>query len=168
MSTATKLAQRVVHTGTFVGAQQQKLAQDAARKVNSHADMLNALVNRSYTALATDSTTASATYATLLTANITTWLATGYLLITFTASGAQITNAAIPEFQITVDGVATKGCYQSAAINAAFSVAIVIRVAVTRGAHVVLLQWKTTNATTRISAATINEEHAAILVQEAS
>jgi len=164
-----KLAVRRVHTGDFKVDQQQRLAQAAAVVTNSHRDMLLALVNRSYVELTTDFTQAgTATYATLLTANITTVLATGYIITTFSVSGVQLTNASAEVFQVTVDGVATKGCYQSTILNGAFSAAMVIRTAVTRGPHVVRLQSKVNNNTMRISAATVNEEHAHMLVQEAA
>lgn len=169
MSTIGKLAVRRVHTGEFKVDQQQRLAQQAAQKLNSQADMLNAMLNRGYGALAVDTTLAtSASYATLATATITTVLASGYLLITATASGVQLTNAAVDQFQITVDGVVIKGCYQSSAINGGFSVALVVRVAVTRGLHTVLWQAKCTSSSLRVNAATVNDEHAHVLVQEAA
>jgi hypothetical protein len=169
VSTAVKLAQRRQHTGVFGADQAQRLAQDAARQVNSHTDMLNALLNRSFTALTTDTgTIAAGAYATLLTANITTVLASGYLLITFTASGVEVTTLGTASFQILVDGVVRKGAYTTVGAGSAFTAAIVIRVPVTRGAHVVLAQWKTSVANARINAATVNEEHAAMLVQEAA
>ncbi len=167
MSTATKLAQRMQHSD-FAGQQQQRLAQDTARKVNSFNDTLAALTNRAYATLTTDVTNAVATYATLLTANITTVLASGFLIITISASGGKITNAGTPAFQVVVDGVATKACRTSVPLNFSFNVAMTVRVAVTRGAHIVLLQWKTDSASAVISAATVVENHAHLLVQEAS
>lgn len=169
MSTAPKLAQRLANPGSFHVEQQQRLAQDTARKVNTQADVLNALINRSYAALATDFTQAStATYATLLTANITTVLARGYLVITFSASGQQITNASVDVFQVAVDGAAVKGCYTSTPLNGVFAVGMVVRVPVARGAHVVTLQTKVNSNSLTIHAASVNEEHAHMLVQEAS
>lgn len=169
MSTAPKLAQRLANPGSFPAEQAQRLAQDTARKVNSYADMLNALVNRSYVALATDTgNVAAAAYATLLTANITTVLATGYLIVTFSASGIQNTGSGTLFFQVLVDGVVRKGVYTTQEAGFSFNAAMVLRVPVTRGAHVVVLQGKTNNASYRINAATTNEEHASLLVQEAS
>ncbi len=170
MSTAPKLAQRRQHTGEFGVDQQQRLAQDTARKVNSQADTLSALTNRSYATLAANTTLAtSASYATLLTANITTVLATGYLLVHFTASGIHTNGGATVYFQVTVDGVATRGSYVTVpTANYAWSQAIVARVAVTRGGHAVLLQWRTDNNSARINAATVVTEHADLLVQEAA
>lgn len=171
MSTATKLAQRSVHTGTFAGQQQQRLAQDAARQVNSHADMLNALVNRSYTALAVDASLAGSAlvYTALFSASITTVMATGYLLMTFTASGTHTFLGATVDFKLLVDNVLTKGAYVTVrGAGDAFSVAIVSRVAVTRGAHTVRVDWSTDNSTARLRPATVDREHAALLVQEAA
>ncbi len=124
------------------------------------------VTRRAYAALATDSTTASATYATLLTATITTLAARSFLVISFTASGAHITNAATTLFRVTVDGTVIKGCYTTVAANYAFSAAIVVRTPVVVGMHTVLVQWSTDNATARISAATVVTEHAAVSIHE--
>lgn len=170
MSTAPKLAQRLANPGSFAVEQQQRLAQDTARKVNSYADMLNAMVNRAYVALTTDVTLATAaSYATLLTANITTVLATGFLIVTFSTSAVKITTIGNMNFRVVVDGVAIKGAYSTAqVINTAMCAAMVVRVPVTRGAHVVQLQWITNSNSARINAASIFEEHANMLVQEAA
>ncbi len=165
---ATKVSIGTQHTGTFAGGQMQAQARLATQKVNSHAERLAALENRAYTALATDAITASATHATLLTANITTVLEEGYLVITFTASGGHPTNLGTAYFQVLVDGVVKKGCYTTVPIAYAFCASIVVRVAVTRGDHTVLVQWRTDSASARISAQTVNEEHAHLLVQEAA
>jgi hypothetical protein len=120
-----------------------------------------------YAALATNATIGIAAYATLLTADITTVLARSYLAISFSASSVHITNIATTSFQILVDGVVTKGCYVTyGTAGYAESVAMVIRVPVTRGPHRVLLQWKTDNTSARINASTVVEEHAHLLVQE--
>lgn len=170
MSTAPKLAQRLANPGSFATEQQQRLAQDTARKVNSFSNMLNAMVNRSYSALATDTgNVAAAAYATLLTAPITTVLVTGFLVVTFSVSGIQNVGAgATLFFQVLVDGVVRKGCYTTASAGFSFNASMVVRVPVTRGAHVVLLQGKTNAGSYHISAATVNEEHAHMLAQEAS
>ena len=168
MSTATKLAQRTVHTGTFQGGQAQKLAQDTARKANTLAEQVAALQNRAYAALTTDSTAPLFTYATLLTANITTVLATGYLIVTFTASGAHITNPGQTYFQVLVDNVIKKGIGVTMTTGGSWSASIVLRTVVTRGPHVVLVQWNSDAASGRINAASTVEEHAHLLVQEAA
>ncbi len=169
MTTASKLAVRRVHTGDFKVDQQQRLAQQAAQKSNTHAEMLGALLNRSYTALAADITLAtSASYATLLTANITTLLNSGYLIITWTASGDQITGAGTAFFTVVVDGVTIKGLYNTIPLNFSWNSAMVIRVPVTRGSHVVLLKWKTNVSSVRIRPVTTVENHATMLVQEAA
>lgn len=169
MSTAPKLAQRLANPGSFHVEQQQRLAQDTARKVNSYADMLNAMVNRGYVALAADVTLAtSATYATLLTANITTVLAGGFLIITWSASGDQITSAGTVLLRVTVDGVLVKGCATTIPLTFSWNASQVLRVPVARGPHVVKLTWRTNVSSVRILAATAPESHAHMLVQEAA
>lgn len=171
MSTAPKLAQRLANPGSFATEQQQRLAQDTARKVNSFSDMLNAMVNRSYVALATDATLAGSAlvFTTLLTSSITTVLASGFLIITFTASGTHALGGATTYFRVTVDGVTARGAYVTvSAAGYAFTAAIMVRVPVTRGAHAVLAQWSTDNNSSRIRPATNVSEHAGMLVQEAS
>ena len=156
------------HTGTFAGQQQQRLAQDAARRLNSIGDVITALTNRGYAALATD-VVATTSYVTLLSSAITTVLSSGYLVITFSASCVHTTNAATIYFQLLVDNVVKKGAYTTffAAATGA-CVAMVLRVPVTKGPHVVALQWKSDNVTGRINAATVNEEHAHMLIEEAT
>jgi hypothetical protein len=164
---ATKVSIGTQHTGTFAGGQMQAQARLATQKVNSLSETVTALVNHAYSTLATD-VTATTSYVTLLTANITTVLESGYLLITLTASGARLTNPATTFFQVLVDGTVIKGTQSTDPAGYGFSEALVLRVAVTRGDHVVLVQWSTDNATTsRINAATIVTEHASVLVQEA-
>ncbi len=163
---ATRVSVGTQHTGTFSGGQMQAQARVATQKVNGHADILAALTNYAYVPLKTDATTASATSSTLLTANITTVLESGFLLVTFTASGGHPTNLGTAYFVVVVDGVVTKGCYTTVPAASAWSAAIMIRVAVTRGAHTVLVKWATDSATLRISAATVATEHAHLLVQE--
>ncbi len=124
------------------------------------------LTRRAYVELATDSTTASATYATLLTATITSALARSYLVVSFTASGGHPTNLGTAYFQILLDGVVATGCYTTVPAAYAWNAAAIVRVPVTAGMHTVLLQWKTDSATLRISAATANEEHAAMSIHE--
>ncbi len=164
---STKLPIGRTHTGSFTGDNAQRQAQVASIKANEHVDAIAVLNNRSYVALATDNTFAAAAYATLLTASITTLLARGFIIVTFSASGVQITNVASDEFQIVVDGVVVKGCYVSNAVNFAFVASMVVRVPVVRGPHTVKLQVKCTANSLRINAKTINEEHAHMLVQEA-
>lgn len=167
--TASRVAQRREHTGTFAGDQAQLLARHGASKLNEHTDALAVLANRAYAALATDSTTASATYATLLTANITTRLARGFLIITFTVSGTQITAAATISFQIVLNGTVVKGAWTTVpAVNYSYNVSMMVRCAVVRGPQVVKLQWNSNAATARVRALSTNEEHAHLLVQEAA
>ena len=165
---AAKVAFRREH-GSFQSQQAQVLAQNGVRKTNEHVDVLRVLNNRAYAALVADTTIGIAAYATLLSARITTLLANGFLIITFSASSVHITNLATTRFQILVDGVVTKGCYVTYPVAGyAASVSMIIRVPVRRGGHVVDVQWKTDNTSARINATSVVEEHAHLLVQEST
>jgi hypothetical protein len=121
---------------------------------------------RAYVALGTDATTTSATYVTLLETTITTVLERGYLLMTMTASGAQITNNAVNRMRFVLDGVPQKGCYTVTTANQTWSMALIVRASVVRGSHTVLLQWNTDAGTMRISGLSLPEEHASVHLQE--
>lgn len=122
--------------------------------------------NRAASTKGTDTTIGVAAYATLLTATITSLQATSILDIDFTASGIHITNQGTTYFQVVVDGTPVKGCYTTVGIGFAFTAAISCEAAVSAGEHTVLVQWKTDAASSRILAATVNEEHAHVLVRE--
>ncbi len=132
-------------------------------------ERLATLESRAYAALAADTTILAAAYATLLTARITTVLASGYLVITFSACALKTTAAGYVSFQIVLDGAVVKGAYVTTpAAGTGFNVSMVVRAPVKKGAHVVLLQWKTSTSAAQINAATVVEEHAHLLVQEAA
>jgi hypothetical protein len=166
---STKISVGRVHTDSYVADTAQAQARTASVKVNAHVDAIAVLNNRSYTALATDTgNVAAAAYAKLIDARITTLLSRGYLIITLSASGTQITNAATVFFQILVDGAVVKGLYTTVPVTFSFNAAMLVRVPVVKGTHVVTVQWKTNANSVRISAKTVNEEHAHLLVQEAA
>jgi hypothetical protein len=163
-----KIAYRL-EPGSFVANQAQRQGQQAAAGVNSAADDIRVLNNRKYVPLATDVTIGIAAYATLLRADINTFLARGFLIITFTASTAHITNVATTYFQIVLDGTPIKATYTTfQAVPGAQNASIILQVPVRKGAHTVLVQWKTDNTSARINAKTVLEEHAHLLVQEAA
>ena len=165
---AAKVAIQRTHTGSYVADTAQRQAQVATVKTNAHVDTIAVLNNRVYVALATDTgNVAAAAYVTLLTASITTLLERGFLIITFSASGAQAGGAGTNFFQIVVDGTVVKGLYETVANTFSFNVAMVVRVAVVRGPHTIKLQWKTNVGTHNVNAKTTNEEHAHMLIQEA-
>lgn len=170
--TARKIAYRREHTGTFAGDQQQRSAQKAGFELNAKEKRLQVLENRAYVQLAANQTLAGSAgvYTTLLTTTITTLLASGFLILTFTASGTHPTTAnATTYFKLLVDGAYVQGAYVTNGIaNAAWTAAIVVRAAVTKGAHTVTLQWSTDNNSARIAPLTSTNEHADLLVQEAA
>ncbi len=124
------------------------------------------LTNRTTVTKATDTTITATAYASLMTANITTTVANSYLDISLSASGVHITNAATTYFQLVVDSVPVKGAYSTVAANFAFCVSLSARVAVSAGAHTVLIEWKTDTDSARINASSVVEEHAHLFVQE--
>jgi hypothetical protein len=122
--------------------------------------------NRAYAALAIDTTAGVSTYATLLTATITTALTNGYVLITFTASGLQLTSTGTVYFQVVVDGKVIKGTHATVAGGQAWCVSMIVRVPVTSGLHTVLLQWDSDVTGARINGKSANEDHAQMVVEE--
>ena len=151
------------HTGDVV----LDRIQGNVRDVIAYLRSLVWLANRAYAALATDTgTIAAGAYATLLIANITTTLVKSFLLVSFTASGVQVTTLGTAFFQVLVDGAVVKGTYTTVAAGSAFAASMVVRVPVSKGAHSVALQWKTSVANARINASTVVEEHAHLYVEE--
>ncbi len=162
----SKLAINRQHTGQFAQDQAQRLAQQVAVKANGHTSLLNALTNSAYVPLTTDVTISVAAYATLLSVPITTFLASGSLVINVSTSSLHQTGVGTNFFQVLVDGTPIKGTYVTGGTGYAVSASMVLRVPVRMGSHVVTLQWRTDANTARIAAATINEEHAHLFVQE--
>lgn len=165
---ARKVAVRTEYTGSVSADRAQQQAQLVSRAHEVTKLTVQALANSAYVALTTDYTqAATATYATIISTTITTVLPSGYLVITFSVSGQQITNASTDVFRATVDGVAAGGCYQSTIVSGVFSASVVTRVAVTRGPHTIALQSKVNNNSLTIHALTVpGEEHAHLFVQE--
>ncbi len=122
---------------------------------------------RVFASLATDTgNVAAAEYATVASANLTTALERGYIVIHASASGIQNTSAGTNFIQVVVDGAAVKGAYTTVTATWSWNLSLVARVAVTKGQHAIALQWKTNNATASISAKTANEDHAAFFAHE--
>lgn len=167
-SLSKKVAVRLEYTGQAAQDRAQRMAQQVGQAHEATKSVVEALANHTFTRLSTDNTLAtSATYATLLTTTITTKLSSGNILITATASGQKITAVGTAYFRLLVDNVAAKGVYTtSQAVPNAWSISIVHRVAATRGAHTVALQWRTDSNSLRINASSVTEEHASLLVQE--
>ncbi len=124
------------------------------------------LSRRAYVALATDVTIGVAAYAKLIETTITSARAKSFLVVHLTASFGKITNAGTVSFQVLVDGVVAKGCRKSTPVTFSDSVAMVVRVPVSRGMHTVTVQWKSDTASATIAAATVVENHAAMTVHE--
>lgn len=161
-----RVAVRVEHTGDTSQDRAQRLARDVANAHELTKAFVAILANRSYAALATDTTIAAAAYATLLTAQIMTLAPTGFLLVTFTASGLKTTAQGTISFQVLLDGVPVKGMHVGEGASFQFSASMLVRAPVKAGPHTVQLQWQTNISGAQINAASVNEEHASMLVQE--
>jgi hypothetical protein len=172
------IAFRAEPTGHAGADRAQRMAQDVGRAHEQTKAYVKALVdstiaalaNQAYAALAVDTNLAtSASYLVMLTANITTVLASGHLVISFSASGLKLAALGSNFFEIVVDGVVMKGCYHTTPAAAyAWSIGMMVRVPVTAGLHVVQLQWRTDSNSSRVNAASIPEEHMHLLAQEAA
>ncbi len=137
--------------------------QSNVRALIAYVSGLAWLTNRAYSALAADTTVAAGSYATVARASITTDV--GYLVIVASASGQKTTASGSNYIEVVVDGVAIKGAYASTTLALpAWNLALVVRTAVAKGSHVVELKWRTDVNSSRINAATVNEEHAHIYV----
>ncbi len=131
-------------------------------------DRFAVLENRVYVALAANVAIGVTAYAALVSTTITTYLPNGHIDITFTASGANSASAANARFLVLVDGAPVKGTYAYTAAGQTFCGAIVLRVPVRAGKHAVAVQWKSDAGAALIRAASVVEEHAHLLVQEAA
>lgn len=165
---AKKVAVRQELTGVASQDRAQRMAQQVGQAHELTKAVVTALANSTFERLTTDVTIAtSASYATLLTATIDTTLTSGNLDISFSASGQKITNNGSALFRILVDGVAARGMATTcAAVTSSWAMSLVDQVAVTKGPHTVLLQWRTDTSSLRILAASTAEHHACLRVQE--
>ncbi len=163
-----KVAMRVELTGNAPGDRAQRMAQVVGQAHEQTKGVVAALANVAYVELATDvSLGASAAFSPLISIKITSTLDAGALVVTFTASSAQLTNSGNTYFRIVVDGVVRKGTRGQIAAGFGLNSAIVQRIPVTRGPHTVVVQWSADNNTARINAKSLTYEHANLLVQEA-
>lgn len=164
-----KVAVRQEFTGVVAQDRAQRMAQQVGQAHELTKAVVAALANSTFERLTTDVTIAtSASYATLLTATIDTTLPSSELAIFFTASGQKITNNGSALFRVLVDGVAARGVITTCgAVTSSWAIALVDQVAVTKGPHTVLLQWRTDTSSLRILAATTAEHHACLRVHEA-
>lgn len=165
-----RVAMRTEHTGTAPGDRAQRMAQVVGQAHEQTKSVVAALANLAYAELSTDQSLAGSAgvFSPLLSVNIVTTLASGSLLVTFTASSAQITNAGNTYFRLVVDGVVRRGTRGQVAAGFGLNSAIVQRIPVTRGTHTVAVQWSADNNTARINAKSLSYEHANLVVQEAA
>ncbi len=155
------------HKNQHTGDAMLDRIQSNVRELIAYVRSLAWLTRRAYVALGTDTgNVAAAAYATLLTTTITTAIERSFLIIAFSASGTQITNAGTVFFQVLVDNDVVKGCYTTIPTNYSFSASMVVRIPVTRGLHSVLLQWKTNVSSAHINALSTTEEHASMSIHE--
>jgi len=109
---------------------------------------------------------ASASYVTLLQLDLVSSQDKSNLLIDFHVSGSRLTNTGTTYFQFVVDGVVTKGFYQSLNLNFGYSGSFQYRVPITKGGHRVLAQWRTDANSSQILARTSLNEYATLHLSE--
>lgn len=165
VSLPKKVPLRQEPTGTARGDRAQLQARDVAKAHEITKAVVAALANRAYAALLVDAAINIAPYATLLSVPITTTLAKGFLVITWSAAAGN-TAACSLFFQVLVDNVVQKGTRVDVVAGGGSAPSMVLRVPVVKGAHTVLLQWKTNVNGAHCNAFTTLEEHASLLVQE--
>ena len=109
---------------------------------------------------------ASSSYVTLLQLDLASSQDKSFLLIDFHMSGSRLTTTATTYFQFVVDGVVTKGFYQSLSLNFGYSGSFQYRVPITKGVHRVLAQWRTDANSSQILARTVLSEYATLHLSE--
>lgn len=161
------MAELPTHRNEQTGNPQLDRIQGVMRDVIAYARSLVWLTRRAYTALATDITLAtSASYATLLSTTLATDLRDSFIVAHFTASGVHLTAQGTTLFRVVVDGAAQKGAWTTVGAGFAFTAAVLVRVAVSKGMHTIKVEWRTDANSARINASTVTEEHASLHVHE--
>lgn len=122
------------------------------------------MLQTAYLELSVDTTTTGATFVDLLTVNLTTY--GGVCLVTFTVGGGNATTNTNVRFQLTLDGVAQRGTKFRQDTGAGSPGCLAYRAAPAAGSHVFKIQWSVSAGTGRIRAATVNEEHASLMIEE--
>lgn len=160
------MANAPVHKNEHTGNPMLDRIQGNLRELITYVQSLAWLTRHAYVDLTVNKSIGVAAYAPLIQTTITTASANSFILVNFTASGDHPTNLGNVAFQIVVDNVAVKGCGMTAATAYGFNAATVLRVPVKRGAHTVVVQWKTDVLTARINAASSVNHHAAMSIRE--
>jgi hypothetical protein len=164
-----KVPMRVEHTGNASGDRAQRMAQQVGQSHEVTKTLVAAISNYAGVDLTQDTTTSSTALVPLLAVGLKTLLASGSLLITFSASFNKATIAGPAVFVVNVDGVSYRGCVVTCAAAASDTAHILLRVPVKAGAHTVTVLWQVNSGTLRIATKTVPlNEFATLLVQEAA
>lgn len=117
--------------------------------------------------LAADVTTTSTTYVDMTGMSLTVNTDDNPLLCWFSVSG-DASAAALLKFQVLIDGVVARGThFRSVASGFGHTAQLVFRSSVlTRGQHVVKIQWNTSTGTGRVRPVTNIRDHASLLIEE--
>ena len=122
------------------------------------------LVQTSFLELSSDTTTTSTAYVDLITVSMFTM--GGICLVTFSVGAVNSSANTNVRFQLTLDGVVQRGTKFRQDAGAGSAGSLCYRTAPAAGAHTFKIQWSVSAGTGRIRAATVNEEHAALLIEE--
>lgn len=159
---------QVIPAGVANGLLKRTAANDGWEfKTAAQLGVAPTLLQTTFTELTLDTPTGSGTFVDLLTQAITIQ-AGSVLLIHFTASASNTSNATTIDFQITIDAAAVRGTgMRTVAANIPSGNAIVYRkTGLSAGAHTVKVQWRTGGGQARIRPATTVNEHASLVIQE--
>ncbi len=125
------------------------------------------LIQTAFSEISANTTTTSGSFVDLLTVTLTTGPTRVEIYFTTSASNNAFGGASL-QFQITIDGVAQRGCkLRGIALSTASCAAIFFRSAqLSIGSHTIKVQWLTDVGTAQIRPVTTIQEHGSLLVNE--
>lgn len=125
------------------------------------------LLQTTFTEVTVDTTTGSGVFVDLIS-QVITITAGSIILISFTASASNTSQNTTIDFQLMIDGVATRGTgMRTSSTTAPQGNAITYRkTGLAVGAHTIKIQWRTGGGTARVRPVATAIEHASLLCQE--
>ncbi len=126
------------------------------------------LVQTAFTELTSNTTTTSGTFVNLLTLTITTGANAVIVHFSVSVNNSDIFFQQQQQFQLLVDGVATRGCgVRTVNSNHALAGGLVYKTSVlSAGSHTFTIQWLTSGSTAQIRPASTSTEHASLILKE--
>jgi len=128
-----------------------------------YSSLAPSLTQTSFLELSSDVSTTSASFVDLISITIYTY--GGTCLVTFSVSGEDSANNRNLYFQLVMDGTPIKWT-QFRTPNTQNSACLTATVIPAEGSHTFLIQWRVSANTGQIRPVTVNEEHAALLIEE--